>query len=120
GPRVSVKGAPEEVLGRCVHGTVRDELAQRVDDLTGRGLRVLAVAAGPGDDLDATNLEPLGLLAFQDPLRPSAAEAVAACRRAGVRVVMVTGAHLDTARNVARAAGLDADVAVTGAQLAHL
>jgi Ca2+-transporting ATPase len=57
---------------------------------------------------------------FHDPLRPSAAETVARCRRAGIRLVVVTGDHLATAQAVAAQAGLDTEPAVTGAELAEM
>jgi calcium-translocating P-type ATPase len=120
GPVLSVKGAPEIVLARCRPGTERELLEAGVDVLARSGLRVLAVASAAAADLDARELEPLGLVAFQDPLRPSTVETVARCRRAGIRLALVTGDHLATARSVALQAGMDAEPAVTGAELARL
>jgi Ca2+-transporting ATPase len=71
----------------------------------------------------AFGLELLGLAALADPLRPDIPAAVAACRGAGLRVVMITGDHPETARAIARQAGLDAgapDAVLTGAALATL
>ncbi|MFC0865564.1 cation-translocating P-type ATPase [Sphaerimonospora cavernae] len=117
GPLLTVKGAPEVVLGRCVPGTETDRLAQAVSGLADRGLRVLALAERHTGDLDADGLRPLGLVALRDEIRPSAPQAVADCRAAGIRVVMVTGDHADTARAIAEEVGIEADPVVTGASL---
>lgn len=115
---VSVKGAPEAVLARCRPGTDVESLATAADRLAGQGRRVLAVADG-SDDLDADGLRPLGLFAFEDPLRESAPGAVDALAGAGIRLVVVTGDHPATASATARSAGLGFDV-VTGEELARL
>ncbi|GIH95773.1 cation-translocating P-type ATPase [Planobispora siamensis] len=120
GPVLTVKGAPEVVLARCAPGPETDRLAAAVPELARRGLRVLALAtaAGPGaTDLDAVDLLPAGLVALSDEIRPSARQAVAECRGAGIRVVMVTGDHADTARAVAADVGIEPDPVVTGASL---
>lgn len=114
---LTVKGAPEVVLGRCQDGDVVANLTAASERMSGEGLRVLAVATSETDDLDADALHSIGVLGFADPLRESAISAVAACRAAGIRIVMVTGDHLATASSVARAAGLDDAPAFTGAML---
>ncbi|MFN8022248.1 MAG: cation-transporting P-type ATPase [Acidimicrobiales bacterium] len=128
GDEVLVKGAPDAVLPRCAPaGTVGAEAA--VASMGRRGLRVLAVAVRPVGDavpVDADEaergLELLGLVAMEDPPRPDAHEAVTACRRAHVKLAMVTGDHPDTAAAIAREVGLfDRDggepIVVTGDQL---
>ncbi len=120
GPVLSVKGAPETVLERCRQGPEVDVLHAAADRWTAQGLRVLALADGTTDRLDASDLRPLGIAAFGDPLRPTAAEAVAGCRRAGVRVVLVTGDNRGTAEAIARATGIDTTHVTTGAELAEL
>ncbi len=117
GPLLTVKGAPEVVLARCAPGPDTERLVRAVPDLTGRGLRVLAVAQDGTTDLDAGGLRPVGLLGLRDEIRPSAGQAVADCRAAGIRVVMVTGDHADTARAVAEQVGIHADPVVTGSAL---
>jgi Ca2+-transporting ATPase len=79
-------------------------------------MRVLAVARAD----DAQPIRLLGLAAFRDPVRKDAPEALAACRTASVRVVMITGDHPATASAVARACGFgdDAERVVTGDALA--
>jgi magnesium-transporting ATPase (P-type) len=104
-----VKGAPDAVLGCCdpVPGT--DEAVAR---LAARGLRLLAVASRPCpevvDDVEEVEqgLTLLGLLAFEDPARPHAHQAIADCRAAGIAVAMVTGDHPVTAEAIARQVGL--------------
>ncbi len=126
GDRVLVKGAPDAVLPRC--GAVA-EAAAVLEGMTARGLRVLAVAARalgagririPASAEDAeVGLRLLGLVGLEDPPRPGAAEALAACRRAGVKVAMVTGDHPGTARAIAREVGLlgEDEVVITGEDL---
>ena len=111
GSELLVKGAPDAVLPRCVDGaTARGSL----DALTARGLRVLAVATRAIDglpldddpDVAESDLRLAGLIALEDPPRGSAADAIAACRRSGIRVAMVTGDHPATARAIAVEVGL--------------
>ncbi|WP_440073546.1 cation-translocating P-type ATPase [Streptosporangium sp. OZ121] len=117
GPLLTVKGAPEVVLARCVPGEQTGRLMNAVTDLARQGLRVLALAEKESDDLDADGLRPLGLLGLRDEIRPSALQAVADCRAAGIRVMMVTGDHGDTARAVADEVGIESGAVVTGASL---
>ncbi|GAA2899044.1 cation-transporting P-type ATPase [Streptosporangium fragile] len=117
GPLLTVKGAPEVVLARCEADAERRRLADAVGDLARRGLRVLALAEKDTADLDAGSLRPLGLVGLRDEVRPSALQAVADCRAAGIRVMMVTGDHGDTARAVAEEVGIEPGPVVTGASL---
>ncbi|WP_327092475.1 cation-transporting P-type ATPase [Nonomuraea sp. NBC_01738] len=117
GPRLTVKGAPEVVLARCVPGEATDRLARAVPELAREGLRVLALAEKDDGDLDAAGLRPVGLVGLRDEVRESARQAVADCRAAGIRVIMVTGDHADTARAVAEEVGIDPDPVVTGGGL---
>ena len=92
--------------------------------LAGAGLRALALAARPlgaGETIaDEHGLELVALVGLGDPLRDGVPAAVAACRRAGIGVVMLTGDHPATAQAIARQAGLDADRVVTGAEVERL
>jgi magnesium-transporting ATPase (P-type) len=95
-----------------------------VDSLAAQGLRVLAFArrelegqipeTASGAEAE---MEFLGLVGMADPVRPEVPEAVAKCRRAGIRVVMITGDHPATAMSVAREAGLAAHTVVLGSEL---
>ncbi|GAA3561089.1 cation-transporting P-type ATPase [Nonomuraea rosea] len=117
GPVLTVKGAPEVVLARCAPDEQVDLLAAAVPGLAARGLRVLALAEGDTGDLDATGLRPVGLVALSDEIRASARQAVADSRAGGIRVIMVTGDHADTARAVAEQVGIEPDPVVTGSAL---
>jgi Ca2+-transporting ATPase len=119
GPRVVLKGAPETVIGRCESTGDAARLLELSERWAADGERVLAVAMGSGDDLEANGLEPLGLVSFEDPLRPTARSSVERCERGGLTVVLVTGDHPATASAVARAVGIDGPV-TTGAELAAL
>lgn len=115
-----VKGAPEAVLARCTSAgrsqgidamdlAIKARIEGRNGELARNGLRVLAVAIRNIDDEDdpETGLMFIGLIAMQDPPRPEAREAVSACRRAGIRPVMITGDNPRTAFAIAR----DLDIA---------
>ncbi len=111
-----VKGAPDSVLPLCQAPTDAKDIVQAeavVGAMTARGLRVLAVARGPSDgpaprtlEEAQTGLRLLGLVGLEDPPRDDVDAALAACRRAGVAVAMVTGDHPATARAIADAVGL--------------
>lgn len=127
-PRIIVKGAPEVLLRRCDHV---DEAAlhAEVERLAGQGMRVLAVAdkdwAHPHERLElsdvADGLRFAGLIGMIDPPRPEAIAAVAACRRAGIVVKMITGDHASTASAIGAELGLDVTIgAVGGAALARM
>ncbi|HEX4902337.1 MAG TPA: cation-transporting P-type ATPase, partial [Acidimicrobiales bacterium] len=111
GGRILTKGAPDAVLGRCAAGAAA---AEAVEALAARGLRVLAVASrgscegdvGASADEVERDLELLGLLAFEDPPREGVAASLESCRRAGIRVAMLTGDHPATARAIAAEIGL--------------
>lgn len=116
------KGAPERVLPRCraawspAGATALDRRAAEAaaSALAASGMRVLAFAtrtlpavpAGPSLDGVEEELEFLALVGLLDPPRPEAAVAVEECRRAGIRVVMVTGDHPETAQAIAAAVGI--------------
>ncbi len=126
---VAAKGAPEAVVDLCHLGEAdRNRIAAVVDELAAQGLRVLGVARGrfAGRDWPASehdfDFEFLGLLGLADPVRAEVPAAVAECRAAGIRVLMITGDYPATARAVARQAGLaegDADV-LSGDEIAAL
>jgi magnesium-transporting ATPase (P-type) len=112
GDRLLVKGAPDSVLPRC---RGKNGAREPLRKMTGRGLRVIAVAARPASgiagsaDEAETGLDLLGLVGLEDPPRPRAAESVSACRDAGIRVAMITGDHPATAEAIAREVGLITD-----------
>lgn len=126
GSMAYVKGAPDVLLPRCTHRLTLDGLIEPMSDqqqqimldtnasLAQQTLRVLAVAHrrldGHGMNLSTDAVEEnllfLGLFAMKDPLRPEAVEAVRLCREAGIKTVMITGDHKETAIAIARDLGL--------------
>ncbi|MCX7256198.1 MAG: HAD-IC family P-type ATPase [Polaromonas sp.] len=139
---LATKGAPEAVADLChLPAQQRDAIRLQVEAMAERGLRVLGVACGrwsatgsapgapgvPGaspawppsqHDFD---FEFLGLIALADPPRPEVPAALAECRRAGVRVIMLTGDHPATARAIARQVGLsERPHILSGADIATL
>ena len=110
---VAAKGAPEAVLDLChLDAAQSSRIARVVDELAADGLRVLAVARGtftgpewPASEHDF-DFEFIGLLGLADPVRAQVPAAVAECRAAGIRVVMITGDYPATAQAIARQAGL--------------
>ena len=120
------KGAPEQVLPRCTLDDDRGSRWQRrVNDMTERGLRVLAVASrdmtDDNDDVDRDaaeqHLDLLGLIGILDPPRPEVAAAVQQCHTAGIRVHVVTGDNGRTATEIARRVGIGAERVIDGAAL---
>ena len=110
---VAAKGAPEAVIELChLDAATQSHIAAAVDVLAADGLRVLAVAEGrfEGEDWPAAehdfDFEFVGLLGLSDPLRQQVPAAIAECRAAGIRVVMITGDYPATARAIAHQAGL--------------
>ncbi|MFZ1101417.1 MAG: cation-translocating P-type ATPase [Hyphomicrobiaceae bacterium] len=124
---IAAKGAPEAIADLCrLNSARRTTLLTSVDAMAAAGLRVLGVARAafsgstwPGTQQDFA-FEFLGLVGLADPLRASAAPAVAECRSAGIKVIMITGDYPATAKAIARQAGLDGAKVMTGGQLDHL
>ncbi|MGH8263220.1 MAG: cation-translocating P-type ATPase [Steroidobacteraceae bacterium] len=111
--RIAMKGAPETVIAICgLDAVARAGLLRRVDELAQDGLRVLAVASGtfegaqlPSSPRDLA-LDFRGLIGLRDPVRKTVPAALARCRQAGIRVLMVTGDHRQTAFAIARQVGI--------------
>ena len=132
------KGAPDEILKRCTHydenGTVlpmtdakRAQILKANKDMADRALRVLAAARRDWAEKPENNTPEflehdlcfVGLTGMIDPVRPEVKAAIEECRNAGIRPVMITGDHKDTAVAIARELGIitDASQAITGAEL---
>ena len=131
---VLTKGSPESILSLCQSVTISGTPSQLGDDekrdvlsaadsLAIKGLRVLAFARQETDGIPntaaeaETEMEFLGLVGMADPVRPEVPEAIARCRRAGIKVMMVTGDHPATAMSVAKQAGLPAHTVMIGSEL---
>ena len=133
---VSTKGAPEVIIGRCssLRGPTRElpmtdedrrELLHIVLKMSSNGLRVLALAykdlppqALTSQDEYYSGWGFVGLVGFEDPPRPEVKAAIAECKRAGIRTIMVTGDHANTALSIAKAVELTGDdQIITGEEL---
>ncbi|MBR4863412.1 MAG: cation-translocating P-type ATPase [Oscillospiraceae bacterium] len=135
------KGGPDVVLARCTHywenGKTMPMTQEKIDEILAankamadKALRVLAVAQRFWDEKPADNtpeyLEQelifVGLTGMIDPVRPEVKAAIEECRAAGIRPVMITGDHKDTAVAIAKELGIitDASQAITGAELDNI
>jgi len=140
GYQAYVKGSPQELLARCTRvdwdGTcrplddaLRGQISAAADDLARQSLRVLAVAHRDlprervGQDEAERGLTFAGLVGMLDPPRPEVAAAVRDCRRAGIRMIMVTGDHALTAEAIGRRVGIvtaPAPTVIRGDQLSTM
>lgn len=132
------KGAPDEVLKKCTHiykdGQVqlltdkdREDILDANKDMANRALRILAAARrtyqSEPTDFSADSLEKelcfIGLTGMIDPVRPEVKAAIDKCRTAGIRPIMITGDHIDTAIAIARELGIltEETTAVSGSAL---
>lgn len=124
---VSAKGAPEAIIGLCgLKTTAANNIRQTVERLAAKGIRVLGVAKathGPGplpEQPQAFAFSWSGLIGLADPLREAVPAAIAQCRTAGIRVIMITGDYPATARAIGKLAGLDHDRVIAGVEIARL
>ncbi|RWM22464.1 cation-translocating P-type ATPase [Mesorhizobium sp.] len=124
---VAAKGSPEAILKLCRLGTERAaSIRKDADAMAVEGLRVLGVARARhaesvlADEQTGFAFEFMGLVGLADPIRPGVRDAVASCRSAGIRVVMITGDYPATAKAIAREAGLNVADVVTGEELRAL
>ena len=135
------KGAPDEVLARCTtvleNGAAvplteerRQQILAQNSEMAGRALRVLGAACKTYDTLP-TDCAPeklevdmtfIGLCGMIDPVRPEVQKAIVQCKSAGIRPIMITGDHKDTAVAIAKELGIlqDASQAITGAELSEM
>jgi len=135
------KGAPDVLVSRCTHYLMGDELLPMTDELrrsiaaankgfADQALRVLALGVRRYDTLPG-NFEPdtlehdlcfVGLCGMIDPIRPEVKAAIVECKSAGIRPIMITGDHRDTAVAIARQLGIlrESDKALTGAELSAM
>ena len=124
---VAAKGAPEAVVDLCHLSAAQGAgIAREVDAMAAQGLRVLGVARGrfEGQDWPAAehdfDFDFVGLLGLADPVRAQVPAAVAECRHAGIRVIMITGDYPATASAIAREAGLPDRAALSGDEMNQL
>ena len=124
------KGAPDIILARCQSSSAHGQAIEANGEMGRSALRVLAVATrrfeALPEDLSSENLENgmefVGLIGMIDPPREEVKHAVALCKAAGIRPVMITGDHLETAVAIAKELKIfrPGDKAITGAELAKL
>ncbi len=125
---VSAKGAPEAIENLChLSHECREELALRINEMAGQGLRVLGVAKASFDksklpssqhDFD---FEFIGLIGMADPIRSAVPMAIKECYGAGINVVMITGDYPVTAQNIAKQIGLkNPGAIITGPELERM
>jgi magnesium-transporting ATPase (P-type) len=129
---IYIKGAPERILDMCAHQRTdqgeapldRDRWVQREEALADSGHRVLAIASRRlegADSLEEDQIQELtllGLVGIIDPPREEALQAIQECREAGIRVKMITGDHVLTARSIGASMGIgDGRQAVDGKQI---
>ena len=132
------KGAPDEVLKRCTKALIGGKVVPMTDEIRNsvlksnkemadKALRVLCGAKREWEAMPSStepefleaDLTYLGLSGMIDPVRPEVKAAIVECREAGIRPIMITGDHKDTAGAMAKELGIitDASQAITGAQL---
>ncbi len=126
--KVFAKGAPETIAKACQFNPEQTKkILDDVNALAKNGLRILAVAeavmpagATIPEAADKFDYRFLGLVGFVDPLRDNVPAAVAECRTAGIRIIMITGDFPATAQSIAAQAGLDFQTVLTGDALKEL
>lgn len=132
------KGAPDEVLKRCnkalldgkevdINEDILNSILTQNKNMADRALRILCIAMrvwdNEPDSYEANNLEQnlcfVGLTGMIDPVRPEVKDAIVECRNAGIKPIMITGDHRDTAVAIAMELGIiqNKDEAITGAEL---
>jgi Ca2+-transporting ATPase len=109
---VAAKGAPESIISLChLKEKEKNEILEKTAEFSKEGLRVIGVAKATAkklpDDQHDFDFEFVGLLGFEDPIRPGIQNAVKDCYEAGIRVIMITGDYSGTATNIAKQIGLE-------------
>ncbi len=119
--RFYVKGAYEELKKHAENNAAFGDLELQIEAMAGRGLRVLSFGTGQwlSEDPAAWKFSLVGIVGFIDPPKESAAEAVRVAQKAGIRVLMITGDHPLTAREVARSVHIwnNGDRLLTGPEI---
>ncbi|MBE6787236.1 MAG: cation-transporting P-type ATPase [Ruminococcaceae bacterium] len=128
-PVAIVKGAPEVIIPKCINCN-QENLLKVNEELADLSLRNVCIAmkplteipANPSADEIEDNLTFVGLLALKEPIRKSAVEEIKLCKKANIKVVMVTGDNLNTAKSVAKEMGIlvNDDEAISGAELTEM
>ncbi|MFA5052082.1 MAG: cation-translocating P-type ATPase [Patescibacteria group bacterium] len=118
---VAAKGAPEAIADLChLDKAAISRLESHIEQLADMGLRVIAVAKArtaslPAGQHDFT-FSIIGLLGLADPIRPAVPSAVSECRKAGIKVKMITGDYPGTARHIAAQIGMESPITILTGQ----
>ena len=132
-----IKGAPEKIIEKCkscynksgeiVPFEKSKELDEKINQLAGRAIRVLAFATSTGkisgDTLPADDWTLVGIIGIRDEVRPESVTAIKEVQNAGIQVVMITGDRKDTAVAIAKEAGIlrdETDLVMTSDELANM
>ena len=122
---IVAKGSPETVLSLCELSDNRKEIETVAADMLSKGLRVIAVADSKkkmeesiADTLSECHLTFRGFLGFADPVRPEMSKNIENCKKAGIRIMMITGDHPVTAGIIAEQVGIqNAGKVITGSEI---
>ncbi len=119
--KIIVKGAPEKIFAMCDSSNIQN-FKDSANKMAEQGLRILAFAQKQNHKFDLkkdlTGLSIIGLVGIEDPLRPEAKDNIEELTKAGIRVVLVTGDHKNTAINIATRAGIEIkNGTITGTEL---
>jgi Ca2+-transporting ATPase len=124
---VAAKGAPEAIISLChLDSTAKKKILKEVAGFSKEGLRVIAVAKAISkgalpNEQQGFDFSFVGLIGFEDPIRPTVPKAIEECYTAGLRVIMITGDYHGTAQNIALEIGLkNPDKYITGDELEKL
>ena len=125
---IAAKGAPEAIFDLChLDAGTNAKYSEAVQNMASEGLRVLGVAKSVINKLVLPEVqhdfdfEFIGLIGLQDPIRKEVPAAVAECKKAGIRVIMITGDYSVTAQNIAKEIGLsNYDQCITGKELSEM
>ena len=122
---IATKGAPEAILDLCHLDSVQSKkIIEDSKEMARKGLRVLGVAKATftkitlPENQHEFDFKWIGLIGLEDPIRPEVPAAVELCRKAGIRVMMMTGDYPETALKIAKQAGMDTiDALITGKEM---
>ena len=122
---VIAKGSPESILKLCNLSSFEStKINQKLSEMQASGLRVIAIATNNyqenyflPNDITKLSLKYLGLIGFIDPPKDNVSDYIAICKKAGIKVVMITGDNGLTASSIAKKVGINDDVIITGDML---
>ncbi|MFA7708361.1 MAG: cation-translocating P-type ATPase [Candidatus Pacearchaeota archaeon] len=120
----ATKGAPESIIELCnLRLGEKQKIFKEIEKMASEGLRVIGVARAnvkgfnEKDKLENFKFKFVGLLGFEDPIRPNVPSAINSCYDAGIKVIMITGDYPVTARNIGLQIGLEKGDIITGQEL---